>query len=46
MVSASKVKGVVSGVVGETGEVLAKFEKALAAMEKVYFYRLRRASVV
>lgn len=46
LVSASKVKGVVSGAVGETGEVLAKFEKTLAATEKVYFYRLRRASVV
>jgi selenocysteine-specific elongation factor len=44
--SASKVKGVVSGVAGENGEVLVKFEKAPQVSEKVYFYRLRRASVV
>jgi len=44
--SASKVKGVVLGAEGERGEVLVKFEKALAVSDKVYFYRLRRASVV
>lgn len=44
--SASKVKGVVFGAVGESGEVLVKFEKAPAVSDKVYFYRLRRASVV
>jgi selenocysteine-specific elongation factor len=44
--SASKVKGTVSGATGEKGKALVKFEKAPAASERVYFYRLRRATVV
>jgi selenocysteine-specific elongation factor len=44
--SASKAKGTVFGAVGESGEVLVNFERAPAVSDKVYFCRLRRASVV
>ena len=44
--SASKTRGVISGTTGDKGEVTVKFAGTPVVSEKVYFYRLRRMSIV
>jgi selenocysteine-specific elongation factor len=46
VVTASRIKGTISGSQGDNGDVLVRFERLPGVSEKVYYYKLRAAKIV